>query len=114
MAQTTIARRPSAETPAAKTPFHLRGNFAPVNAELDAFDLEVEGAVPSALDGVYLRNGPNTAAVHAATEPSRCSGAGSARRTSEEPKRHSGCEEGCKRVVVMFTLECVVAPGGRW
>lgn len=60
MSDTQTTERPGAiETPAAKTPFHLRGNFAPIDRELDAFALEVEGAVPDALDGVYLRNGPN-------------------------------------------------------
>lgn len=35
------------------------GNYAPVPDELDADDLVVEGAIPSDLDGWYLRNGPN-------------------------------------------------------
>jgi carotenoid cleavage dioxygenase len=40
-------------------PFHLQGNFAPVTAELTAYDLPVTGALPAGLDGTYLRNGPN-------------------------------------------------------
>ena len=37
----------------------LEGNFAPVPDELDATDLEVEGAVPPSLEGRYVRTGPN-------------------------------------------------------
>ena len=44
-----------------KLPFYLRGNYAPVEDEIESFDLKVEGAVPEGLDGVYLRNGPNPA-----------------------------------------------------
>ncbi|HZO14701.1 MAG TPA: carotenoid oxygenase family protein, partial [Polyangiaceae bacterium] len=44
--------------PDAGKPWWLRGNYAPV-PELEAFDLEVIGALPAALDGLYLRNGPN-------------------------------------------------------
>ncbi len=40
-------------------PFHLQGNFAPVQDEVTAFDLPVEGAIPPELRGLYLRNGPN-------------------------------------------------------
>jgi carotenoid cleavage dioxygenase len=42
--------------------FYMEGNFAPVRDETTAFDLPVEGAIPSALEGRYLRNGPNPAA----------------------------------------------------
>ena len=35
------------------------GNYAPVADELTADDLTVEGAIPTDLDGWYLRNGPN-------------------------------------------------------
>ncbi|MCX4775602.1 carotenoid oxygenase family protein [Streptomyces sp. NBC_01264] len=38
---------------------HLLGAFAPVSEEVDVADLEVTGEIPSALDGLYLRNGPN-------------------------------------------------------
>ncbi|MGB8501178.1 carotenoid oxygenase family protein, partial [Mycobacterium sp.] len=40
-------------------PFFRRGNYAPVADELTAFDLLVEGSIPSELNGWYLRNGPN-------------------------------------------------------
>jgi len=44
---------------AEKLPFFMRGNYAPVQDEIESFDLKVEGRVPDGLDGVYLRNGPN-------------------------------------------------------
>ena len=37
----------------------LKGNFAPVAAELTAHDLVVEGNIPEALTGMLLRDGPN-------------------------------------------------------
>src|ERR1700739_181834 len=37
----------------------LHGPFAPVEEEITAFDLPVTGALPAALNGRYLRNGPN-------------------------------------------------------
>ncbi|HLU56591.1 MAG TPA: carotenoid oxygenase family protein [Pseudonocardia sp.] len=37
----------------------LQGPFAPVFEETTADDLPVEGDLPTELDGVYLRNGPN-------------------------------------------------------
>jgi len=40
-------------------PFHLRGNYAPVQQEVTAFDLTVTGAIPPDLRGLYVRNGPN-------------------------------------------------------
>ncbi len=40
-------------------PFHLRGNFAPVEQEVTATDLPIEGAIPPEIRGLYLRNGPN-------------------------------------------------------
>jgi carotenoid cleavage dioxygenase len=43
----------------AELPFHLRGNYAPVQQEITAFDLPVKGAIPRELGGLYLRNGPN-------------------------------------------------------
>src|SRR5262245_10574889 len=39
-------------------PWWLRQNFAPVE-ESESFELSVEGSIPSALSGLYLRNGPN-------------------------------------------------------
>jgi len=44
------------------TKFYLDGNFAPVRDETTAYDLPVEGAIPDALEGRYLRNGPNPTA----------------------------------------------------
>jgi carotenoid cleavage dioxygenase len=38
---------------------YLQGNFAPVHEEVTATELPVRGQVPAALDGRYLRNGPN-------------------------------------------------------
>lgn len=38
---------------------YLQGNLRPVHDELDVADLEVVGVLPPALDGVYMRNGPN-------------------------------------------------------
>lgn len=38
---------------------YLVGDFAPVEHEVTAFDLEVEGELPAELTGRYLRNGPN-------------------------------------------------------
>jgi carotenoid cleavage dioxygenase len=38
---------------------YLTGNFAPVRDELTVLDLPVEGAIPPALRGRLLRNGPN-------------------------------------------------------
>ena len=37
----------------------LEGSFAPVMAEISAFDLPVSGQIPAELNGRYLRNGPN-------------------------------------------------------
>lgn len=42
-------------------PWWLQANFAPVARELDAVDLEVEGALPPELSGLYVRNGSNPA-----------------------------------------------------
>jgi carotenoid cleavage dioxygenase-like enzyme len=41
------------------TNIHLQGNFAPIHREVTEHDLAVEGALPTDLTGVYLRNGPN-------------------------------------------------------
>lgn len=40
-------------------PWHLAGNYRPVQDELTRFDLCVTGAIPPELHGLYLRNGPN-------------------------------------------------------
>jgi carotenoid cleavage dioxygenase len=49
----------SASPTSEATPLHLRGNFAPVREEHTASALEVRGAIPTELRGLYLRNGPN-------------------------------------------------------
>lgn len=49
----------SPSSPPSALPFYLRGLHAPVEREVEAFDLEVEGAIPPELAGLYLRNGPN-------------------------------------------------------
>ncbi|MEU9298669.1 carotenoid oxygenase family protein [Streptomyces sp. NPDC048266] len=38
---------------------HLLGPFAPVTEEVDVAELRVIGELPTALDGTYVRNGPN-------------------------------------------------------
>jgi carotenoid cleavage dioxygenase len=43
----------------ARLPFHLRGSYAPVADEVEAFDLPVHGRIPEALNGTFVRNGPN-------------------------------------------------------
>lgn len=53
---TTATETPTIE---ANVPFHLRGNYAPVPDEIEAFELAVEGALPPELNGFLLRNGPN-------------------------------------------------------
>jgi len=40
-------------------PFWMQGPFAPVTEELTVSDLVVEGELPLALEGSFLRNGPN-------------------------------------------------------
>ena len=42
------------------SPF-LQATYAPVDDEIDAVDLAVSGELPVALDGLFLRNGPNPA-----------------------------------------------------
>jgi len=53
------ARPAGTPPPEASLPFHLRGNYAPVAAEVTAFDLPAEGIIPRGLRGRYVRNGPN-------------------------------------------------------
>ena len=38
---------------------YLQGHFAPVSEEVTATELPVDGELPEALCGRYLRNGPN-------------------------------------------------------
>ncbi|MEM7285701.1 MAG: carotenoid oxygenase family protein [Actinomycetota bacterium] len=40
-------------------PWHLRGNWAPVRDELTDTALRVDGTIPTELEGVYIRTGPN-------------------------------------------------------
>ena len=40
-------------------PWWLQGGFAPVEQEVESSDLEVEGALPPELTGLYVRNGSN-------------------------------------------------------
>ena len=42
-------------------PWHLRGNWAPVHDELTDTGLRVDGTIPTELEGVYIRTGPNPA-----------------------------------------------------
>ncbi len=51
-APTTVGADPS-------KPWWLQGNFGPVAQEIEAFDLEVLGALPPELSGLYVRNGSN-------------------------------------------------------
>lgn len=46
---------------ARQTAWWLKGNFAPVETEVEAFDLKVSGALPPELSGVFMRTGPNPA-----------------------------------------------------
>lgn len=48
-----------ADGSAGAKPWWLSGNFAPVDVEIEAFDLPVEGALPPELSGLFVRNGPN-------------------------------------------------------
>ncbi len=43
------------------TKWHLRGNWAPVLDERTDMNLRVEGTIPTELQGVYVRTGPNPA-----------------------------------------------------
>lgn len=52
---------PESDSSRSELPFYLRGPHAPVEHEVLAFDLPVEGALPPELEGLYLRNGPNPA-----------------------------------------------------
>jgi carotenoid cleavage dioxygenase-like enzyme len=47
------------QAPETVVSFFRTGNYAPVADELTAFDLPVDGAIPTELNGWYLRNGPN-------------------------------------------------------
>ena len=43
---------------------HVTGHLAPVPDEIDAYDLAVEGSLPTELRGRFLRNGPNPLPGH--------------------------------------------------
>ncbi|MEZ5245550.1 MAG: carotenoid oxygenase family protein [Acidimicrobiales bacterium] len=55
---TTTETGPATEQ-ARELPWHLQGNYGPIEHELDAHRLEVEGEIPAELDGTYMRNGFN-------------------------------------------------------
>ena len=40
-------------------PWHLQGNYGPIQDELEERKLEVEGEIPESLEGSYYRNGFN-------------------------------------------------------
>ena len=42
-----------------KIHWHLKGNWAPVEEELNVDNLEVKGEIPKDLSGLYVRNGFN-------------------------------------------------------
>ncbi|MFK7896019.1 MAG: carotenoid oxygenase family protein [Myxococcota bacterium] len=48
-----------AEAIDSELPFYLRGIHAPVEHEVEAFDLKIEGSLPPEINGNFLRNGPN-------------------------------------------------------
>jgi carotenoid cleavage dioxygenase-like enzyme len=67
---TTIAETPApAGTPSAEDSGlrYLTRAFAPVDTEMTTFDLAVEGEIPTAIDGLLVRNGPNPIAADPAT-----------------------------------------------
>mgnify|MGYP006269059149 CR=1 FL=1 len=41
------------------TPWHLRGNWEPMQNEVTSHELQVEGSIPRELNGLYVRTGPN-------------------------------------------------------
>jgi carotenoid cleavage dioxygenase len=45
----------------ASRPWWMQGGFAPVDEEVEAFDLPVRGSLPPELRGLYVRNGSNPA-----------------------------------------------------
>lgn len=46
---------------AERTAWWMKGNFAPVEKEVESFDLPVTGVLPPELSGVFMRTGPNPA-----------------------------------------------------
>lgn len=60
---TTSATTPSTVAPTpfdASRPYWVQGNFRGVTTEETVTDLEVEGAIPSGLSGLFVRNGSNS------------------------------------------------------
>jgi carotenoid cleavage oxygenase len=62
MTESSIAAPRSGQRPDRGT-MYLQGNFAPVTEERTVTDLAVTGVVPPALEGRYLRSGPNPIAA---------------------------------------------------
>ncbi len=58
-ASTTRASGPPTTVVDPSKPWWLRGDFAPVQREVEAVDLRVEGTLPKELAGLYVRNGSN-------------------------------------------------------
>ena len=58
-ATTTPASGPLTTVVDPSKPWWLRGDFAPVEREVETFDLRVEGNLPKELAGLYVRNGSN-------------------------------------------------------
>ncbi|MBJ8346311.1 carotenoid oxygenase family protein [Antrihabitans sp. YC2-6] len=63
---TTTAIRKDQGEPEIHNPY-LEGNYAPVDREVTATQLDVTGTIPDYLDGRYLRNGPNPITVDRST-----------------------------------------------
>ena len=92
--------------------------YAPLDEEVTAFDLPVEGTIPLELEGRFLRNGPNplgpcrtwrrttgsratgwsTGCACATVAPSGTELAGCARRRSASPRRGAGARRATRRV----------------
>lgn len=49
------------EESAPNAPWHVRGNWKPMHEEITSADMRIEGTIPSDLDGMYVRTGPNPA-----------------------------------------------------
>lgn len=56
---TTVDEPEVNEASERRLPFYMRGNYAPVIDEVEAFDLPIEGAIPPDLAGRFFRNGAN-------------------------------------------------------
>ena len=55
----TSSAQAAAEQHRAAGQGYLSGNFAPVTEEVFETNLPIEGFLPPALEGVFIRNGPN-------------------------------------------------------